>query len=92
MVTALRLRNSAAISAEELFLQILYEDDAGWKLRLPKALSSHQGELEQLLDNVFKNRTHSPENFALAQQLAVNWCFSKCRQYGIAVEDCATSA
>jgi hypothetical protein len=81
-----------ALSAEEFFLQILYQDDAGWKLRLPAELREHQGELEQLLDKVFSNRGHSAENFALAQQLAVNWCFSKCRQTGITVEDCLASA
>ena len=83
--------NSSSISAEEFFLQILYQDDSGWKLRLPAELTCFQSELEQLLDKVFSRR-HSAENFALAQQLAVNWCFSKCRQNGIAVEDCLKSA
>lgn len=83
--------NSSSISAEEFFLQILYQDDSGWKLRLPAELSAYQHELEQLLDKVFANR-HSAENFALAQQLSVNWCFSKCRQNNIDIEDCLASA
>ncbi len=94
MITAVQSptkTDNSSISAEEFFLQILYQDDSGWKLRLPKELSSYQVELEQLLAKVFANR-HSAENFALAQQLAVNWCFSKCRQNGIAVEDCLKSA
>ena len=96
MITALQKAkgsgtSTTSITAEEFFLQILYQDDTGWKLRLPSKLRSHQVELEQLLDKVFANR-NSAENFALAQQLAVNWCFSKCRQNGIAVEDCLQSA
>jgi hypothetical protein len=96
MITAVqKAKNSSnsntSITAEEFFLQILYQDDTGWKLRLPSELKSHQVELQQLLDKVFANR-HSAENFALAQQLAVNWCFSKCRQNGISVEDCLQSA
>jgi hypothetical protein len=95
MISTVQKNSKAAtnsLSAEEFFLQILYQDDAGWKLRLPAELRAHQGELEELLDKVFANRGHSVENFALAQQLAVNWCFSKCRQTGIAVEDCLASA
>jgi hypothetical protein len=95
MISAVQKNSQVAtssLSPEEFFLQILYQDDAGWKLRLPEELRAHQSELEQLLDKVFANRGHSAENFALAQQLAVNWCFSKCRQNGIAVEDCLASA
>ena len=95
MITAVQADSKGSsnqkISPEEFFLQILYQDDSGWKLRLPKELSTYQAELEQLLAKVFANR-HTPENFALAQQLAVNWCFSKCRQNGISVEDCLKSA
>ncbi|HEY9683206.1 MAG TPA: hypothetical protein V6C86_16630 [Oculatellaceae cyanobacterium] len=95
MITAVQADSKSSssqnISPEEFFLQILYQDDSSWKLRLPKELSSYQAELEQLLAKVFADR-HSSENFALAQQLAVNWCFSKCRQNGISVEDCLKSA
>jgi hypothetical protein len=95
MVSAVQKKSTteaSSLSPEEFFLQILYQDDAGWKLRLPEELRAHQGELEELLEKVFANRGHSAENFALAQQLAVNWCFSKCRKNGIAVEDCLASA
>jgi hypothetical protein len=95
MISAVHKQSKEAtnsLSPEEFFLQILYQDDAGWKLRLPEELRAYQSELEELLDKVFANRGHSAENFALAQQLAVNWCFSKCRQNGISVEDCLASA
>ena len=74
---------------ERFYLDILSESDAGsWVLKLPPLLSKHQGELEHLLRKVFSGRPSSKENFALAQQMSLNWCFSKCRQYGKALDEC----
>lgn len=58
-----------------------------WTLSLPQQLKSHQHELESLLNKVFRGRC-SPENLSLAQQLALNWCMSKCRQDGLSFDEC----
>ena len=71
---------------ERFYLDILSESEAGsWVIKLPPLLSKHQGELEHLLGKVFSGRPSSKENFALAQQMSLNWCFSKCKQYGKAL-------
>jgi len=70
------------------YLDILCESDSGsWVLRLPPVLRAQQQELEQMLGKVFSGRPSSKENFALAQQLSLNWCSSKARQAGVALED-----
>ena len=76
------------LSLEDYFLDIITEGEAGWVLHLPDKLSAHQTELEELLGRVFSCRPRSRENFALAQQLSLNWCFSKLRQSGLSIEDC----
>jgi hypothetical protein len=74
---------------QDFCLEILSAaDNGGWVLRLPASLKAHQPELEQLLGNVFSGRPSSSENLALAQQMSLNWCASKCRQNGLTLEDC----
>lgn len=57
-----------------------------WSLSLPPALHSYQAELESMLERVFRNR-YNQENLALAQQLSLNWCMSKCKQAGMSFEE-----
>jgi hypothetical protein len=73
---------------DDYFLEILFQDETGWRIQLPQKLSAYQGELELLIQKVFGNRPRSSENLALAKQLSMNWFFSKCRQSGIEVTDC----
>jgi len=78
---------------ERFYLDILSETDSGsWVLTLPPILTAHQSELEQMLGRVFSGRPSSKENFALAQQMSMNWCFSKCKQFGKALEECWSEA
>jgi hypothetical protein len=65
---------------EEFFVDLVKAGESGWEVCLPSSLRKHQGELEDLLRRVFGDRPASNENLALAQQLAMNWCFSKRRQ------------
>ncbi|HEY9788601.1 MAG TPA: hypothetical protein V6D17_24655 [Candidatus Obscuribacterales bacterium] len=70
--------------------EIVTQSEGGsWVLAVPPALSSYQHELESLLESVFRGR-RSTENLALAQQLSLNWCMSKCRQTGVSFEECVT--
>lgn len=79
--------------SQDLFHEILSESENGaWVLRLPPSLREHQQELESLLGKVFSGRPPSAENLALAQQMSLNWCFSKCRQAGKRLEDCILEA
>lgn len=57
-------------------------------LSLPPLLKDHQGELEGLLGKVFRGKISSPDNLALARQMSINWCLSKCKQTGQSVEQC----
>jgi len=75
-------------SPEEFFLEIIFQDESGWRIQLPQKLIAYQGELEQLIHKVFANRPRSNENLALAKQLSMNWFCSKCRQSGIEINDC----
>lgn len=60
----------------------------GWIVSLPPDLKVYQDELEALLGRVFSgNNQRLPENFALAQQMSLNWCMSKCREVGISFEE-----
>ncbi len=78
---------------ERFYLDILSESDSGnWVVTLPPILSAHQPELEQMLGKVFSGRPSSKENFALAQQMSMNWCYSKCKQLGKALEECWSEA
>lgn len=87
-----RARRSSSLN-DGYYLDILCESDSGsWVLRLPPVLKAQQQELEQMLGKVFSGRPSSKENFALAQQLSLNWCFSKARQAGLALEDCWADA
>jgi len=75
------------------YLEILSQSDNGsWELRLPPPLQQHQPELEQLLGKVFSGCHGSIENLALAQQMSLNWCVSKCRAAGVNLEDCWVEA
>lgn len=70
------------------FLEILSQGHSGsWVLKLPPRLQAYQTELESLLGRVFSGRPRSRENLELAQQLTLNWCTSKCKKIGIALEE-----
>lgn len=66
-------------------------DSGSWILSLPIDLREHQPELERLLMKVFNNLPKSPDNVALAKQMSINWCVSKCKQNGLRFEDCLNS-
>lgn len=63
-------------------------DNGQFLLSLPPLLKDHQGELEFLLGKVFRNKVNSPDSLALARQMSINWCLSKCKQTGQSVEQC----
>ncbi len=78
-----------AYQTDEMHNEIISVSDSGcWILRLPPMLIEHQGELERLLSKVFNNLPKSPDNIALARQMSLNWCVSKCKQNGLRFEDC----
>jgi len=84
-----RLGERARIQPDDCYLQILSQaDNGGWELCLPPLLRAQQSELEQLLGQVFTGRPTSPINLALAQQMSLNWCMSKCRKAGLSFDDC----
>ena len=60
----------------------------GFVLSLPADLQDYQGELECLLGKVFSGRPTSAGNLALAKQMSINWCVSKCKQTGLSVDKC----
>jgi hypothetical protein len=60
----------------------------GFILSLPADLRDYQGELECLLGKVFSGRPTSAGNLALAKQMSINWCVSKCKQTGLSVDKC----
>lgn len=67
---------------------ILSDDGSdSWTVSLPPDLKDYQSELEALLHKVFSGRARASENFALAQQMSLNWCMSKCREVGISFEE-----
>lgn len=59
-----------------------------WIVRLPPVLRDQQAELESLLLKVFADRPRSDENVALARQMSLNWCVSKCKKSGLSFEEC----
>jgi hypothetical protein len=70
----------------QYFLDIVALQNNIYTLNLPPSLQCYQGELQKLLDQVFASRPKSKENLALAQQMALNWCLSKCRKEGISFD------
>lgn len=71
------------------FVDILTQNASGnWVLALPSRLRDYQDELELLLGRAFTGRPRCQENLELAQQLALNWCISKCRKQGVSLEEC----
>lgn len=58
-----------------------------WIVRLPPVLRDQQSELESLLLKVFADRPRSDENVALARQMSLNWCVSKCKKSGLSFEE-----
>ena len=72
--------------AEEIN-EIVSVDNGSWVLSVPVSLHAHKSELESLINKVFANRPQSPDNVALAKQLSLNWCVSKCKQVGLPPEE-----
>lgn len=67
--------------------ELLSVSDGHFIVKLPDTLKDHQDELERLLGKVFMGKT-SETNLALARQMSINWCLSKCKQNGISVDKC----
>ncbi|MBI5176137.1 MAG: hypothetical protein SFV17_06580 [Candidatus Obscuribacter sp.] len=63
-------------------------ESGAFVVSLPPALKAHQWELENLLGKFFNGRPTSAGNLALARQLSINWCISKCKQTGQSVDKC----
>ena len=83
-----RLSERVKFHPDDYYLAILSQaDNGGWILDLPPSLQPHQPELEQMLGKVFTGRPSNTENLALAQQMSINWCLSKCRQNGWSFDD-----
>ena len=61
-------------------------ESGNFEVHLPANLKDHQNELEILLCKVFTGRPKSEGNLALARQMSINWCISKCKQNGLSVE------
>ena len=73
---------------DSYWLEIVSSAQCGkFVIALPPRLQPQQEELESLLSKVFAGRPTGSENLALAQQMSLNWCISKCRQLGISFED-----
>ncbi len=68
---------------------IVYVSESGtWKVSMPASLTAHKSELEHLINKVFANRLDSEDNIALAKQMSINWCVSKCKQVGLPPDEC----
>jgi len=75
--------------ADEGLLTLLsVSESGGFVLSLPPNLKTYQPELEGLLGKVFSGRPTSAGNIALAKQMSINWCVSKCKQTGMSVDRC----
>ncbi len=75
-----------AVADDGLHRLLSVSESGGFVLSLPANLQDYQGELEGLLGKVFSGRPTSPGNLALAKQMSINWCVSKCKQTGISVD------
>jgi hypothetical protein len=83
-------RELTTFRATDSCLDILSAEGSSWVVSLPPTLQQYQSELEALIGKVFSQR-QQPENLALAQQMSLNWCRSKCRQVGISFEETWTN-
>ncbi|MBP9091106.1 hypothetical protein KBI23_08755 [bacterium] len=63
-------------------------EDGNFVLSLPTNLQDYQQELERLLGKCFSGRAKSEGTLALARQMSINWCLSKCKQTGQSVDQC----
>ena len=86
MVRAFTASPVFAAQKSQYFLDIVSLHNNIYMLNLPPSLQNYQSELQKLLDQVFASRPKSKENLALAQQMALNWCLSKCRKEGISFD------
>ena len=76
------------LESHSSILEVVSQGNSGaWVLKLPPRLQAYQTEVESLLGRVFSERQQSDENLELAKQMTINWCASKCRKMGIALED-----
>jgi len=69
---------------------ITIADDGSFMVSLPSNLQAYKDELERLIGKVFNGRPSSRDNLALARQMSLNWCVSKCKQTGMEVDQCLT--
>ncbi|MBX9693556.1 MAG: hypothetical protein K2Z81_14300 [Cyanobacteria bacterium] len=63
-------------------------ESGAWTVSMPAPLDAHKSELEHLINKVFANRLQSEDNIALAKQMSLNWCVSKCKQVGLPPDEC----
>lgn len=86
-------KSSSSLSApsnDNLDELITINEDGTYLVSLPDSLRAYQSELERLIGKVFNGRPTSGDNLALARQMSLNWCASKCRQNGMELEKCLT--
>ncbi|MBS2007704.1 MAG: hypothetical protein JST01_11725 [Cyanobacteria bacterium SZAS TMP-1] len=82
-------RPATTTMADDGLLTLLsVSESGGFVLSLPPSLQTYQPELEGLLGKVFSGRPTSAGNIALAKQMSINWCVSKCKQTGMSVDRC----
>lgn len=80
--------HTQAMSDNNLITLLSVSDSGSFVLKLPPNLQTYQPELEGLLGKVFSGRPTSAGNLALAKQMSINWCVSKCKQTGMSVDKC----
>lgn len=79
---------TATLTDDRLISLLSVSESGGFVLSLPANLKDYQPELEGLLGKVFSGRPTSAGNLALAKQMSINWCVSKCKQTGMSVDRC----
>ncbi|MBU6454210.1 MAG: hypothetical protein KGS72_20695 [Cyanobacteria bacterium REEB67] len=86
--TQYALSHSTAFVDDNALRLLSVSESGGFVLSLPPSLKDYQPELEGLLGKVFSGRPTSAGNLALAKQMSINWCVSKCKQTGMSVDKC----
>jgi len=79
---------SGPMTSEGIEQLLSVAENGNFVLSLPPTLRDYQQELERLLGKCFSGRATSADNLALARQMSINWCLSKCKQTGQSVDQC----
>ncbi|MBK7748364.1 MAG: hypothetical protein IPP57_07355 [Candidatus Obscuribacter sp.] len=88
MSTALGQYATHIMPTEGTMELLSVSENGQYVVSLPATLKDHQQELERLLGKVFTGRPTSANNLALARQMSINWCISKCKQTGQSIDKC----